>query len=196
MSLDFVNTYSQLINLSADADSSTFYSTEDYRKLQTLGPSLPTLSYPFPSAEANLVGESTIDVKLKSIRPPFKFTTELKAIPGSLSIYKLKNQLIDEVVSLKEAGICASNLKFMIKSKILTDTTTIGLLGDEVSITVMITQPSPNDTSKLLSDPEPELEAPKSISKGAWDKIESVISADLGPEAAKIAVSKFKQVSI
>lgn len=200
MSLDFARTYFQLINLSPDAPASSFYSTDEYSKLLTLGPSLPNYSYPLPTSKTAETSESTINVKLKSIKPPFKFSTELKNVSTSLSIYKLKCQLIEEEQVLSLAGAGPTNLKFMVKSKILTDTTTVGLLGDDISITVMVSQPVVEKASTPVVATEqvskPVAETSRSISSQTWSGIESLLTSDLGAEGAKATISKWKSVSL
>lgn len=198
MSLDFARTYSQLISLSPDAPANAFYSTDEYYKLLTLGPSLPNYSYPLPTSKNEEATESTTCVKLKSIKPPFKFTTDLKNVSTSLSIYKLKCQLIEAELVLSLAGAGPTNLKFMVKSKILTDTTTVGLLGDDISITVMVSQPvvekaSVPDVAEQVMTPVAEV--PKSISNQTWSDIESLLESELGAEAAKSTISKWKAIS-
>lgn len=200
MSLDFVRTYAQLISLSPDAPAESFYSTEEYHKLQTLGPTLPVISHPLPTHKVATESEATISVKLKSIKPPFKFSRELLGVSTTLSIYKLKCQLIDEESLLKQAGAGPEHLKFMVKSKILTDTTTMGLFGDELSITVVVTQPKslPKETEQILPSDEmdPEADVPKIISPKTWDEIESLVASDLGSEAARATIAKWKSVTL
>lgn len=198
MSLDFVTTYSQLINLSPDAPASKFYSTEDYAKLVTLGPSLPALNYPLPSGAQKAAQGSTISIQFKSIKPPFKFTTTLGQIRTSLSIYNIKSQLIQEVDALREAGAQPSNLKFMVKSKVLTDTTTASMIGDGSIITVMVSQPAQSQKVEAASElnaacTEPELEATEVVSDRTWREIETLLCADLRPETAQAVISKWKQ---
>lgn len=197
MSLDFVKTYAQLIRLSPEAPPDKFYSTDDYRKLQTLGPSLPALPYPLPVDQGTVTDESTTTLKLKSIRPPYKFSVELAMVSASLSIYKVKCQLIEEVEVLRVAAVKPSNLKFMARSKILTDTTTVGMLGDHVSITVMVSNPASQDVTSVASEAaglEPEL--PRVVSNQTWDQIEALLVPDLGREKAKSAVAKWKATTL
>lgn len=199
MSLDFARTYSQLISLSPDAPANSFYSTDEYSKLLTLGPSLPNYSFPLPTSRDSEASESTTHVQFKSIKPPFKFATELKNVSTSLSIYKLKCQLIEEEQVLSQAGASPTNLKFMVKSKILTDTTTVGLLGDVISITVMVSQPIVKKASlPVLATEEvaqPAADTPKDISNQTWTDIESLLTSDLGEEAARATISKWKSMS-
>ncbi|RKP31831.1 hypothetical protein METBISCDRAFT_26308 [Metschnikowia bicuspidata] len=195
MSIDFVKTYSQLISLSPDAPVEKFYSTADYHRLLTLGPSLPTLSYPLPSMEGKNAQESTTTIKLRSIKPPFKFSTELKGISTSLSIYKLKSQLVEDIDVLRNAGASPSNLKFIVKSKIVTDTTTVGLLCEDVFITVMVSQPLLDVKTDGVA-PEPEIQAPKVITAETWREIEGLLVADLGQDGARAAISAWKQTPL
>lgn len=200
MSVDFVTTYSQLISLSPDAEASTFYSTEDYLKLLTLGPSLPALNYPLPSGTHQEAQETTISIQFKSIKPPFRFTSTLTGVSPALSIYKIKCELVEEIDALKQAGAQPSNLKFMVKSKVLTDTTTANVLGDGAVVTVMVSQPVPSDkieaTAESTESKEPEIEAPKVVTERTWNEIETLLCSDLGPESAQAAVAKWKQVAL
>ncbi|KAF8002871.1 hypothetical protein HF325_002116 [Metschnikowia pulcherrima] len=189
MSVEFCRTYSQLINLSPDAAADSFYSTEDYNKLGSLGPTLPRLEYAFPKGTNSSSADASVSIQLKSIL--------------SLSVYKVKELLISAVDTLSLAGVTPSNLKFMIKSKVLTDTTTISSLvqeGTAISITVMVSAPAapakPSKTTDLTSDisADPSESVPLSLSAETWAKIQDVLMADVGAENGAIYLEKFKSV--
>lgn len=204
MSVEFCKTYSQLISLSSDASSGSFYSTEDYNKLGSLGPTLPKLEYGFPKTKNTGSADAAIDIQLKSIRPPYKFSTKLEAVLVSQTVYKVKDLLISSVDTLKLAGVSPSNLKFMIKSKVLTDTTSIASLvqeGTELSITVMVSapvNPTPSETKipeiANSAESDPSESVPLSLSAETWAKIGTLLVADVGAENGAIFLEKFKAV--
>lgn len=189
----FFNTYAQLVLLAPAAPADSFYSTEDYSKLQSLGPSLPKLPYPVPAAEAKGASDASVSVALKSIRPPYKFST-LLTVSLSDSVYKVKSELVESVEALKAAGASPANLKFMIKSKVLTDTTAISSLteGEDLAITVMVAAPTASATSP--ADPEPEIASAPTVAPATWAKIGDLLAADIGEEAANAALAKFRTV--
>lgn len=182
----FFSTYAQLISLSSDAPADSFYGTEDYSKLESLGPTLPKIAYALPKSEQAEADSSEVVLNVKSIRPPFKFSTQL-SVSVSQTVYKVKSELAVSVPALKEAGVTAANLKLMVKAKVLSDTTVFSSLassGDELAITVMVSPPAPV-TEKA---PEPV------VSGATWLKIYELVEADIGPERAKSTVEKFKSV--
>ncbi|GEQ72449.1 hypothetical protein JCM33374_g6136 [Metschnikowia sp. JCM 33374] len=201
MSVEFCKTYSQLINLSSDASPDTFYSTENYNQLNSLGPTLPKLEYAFPKSKSSAVSDAVVDIQLKSIRPPYKFSTTLKNVQTSQSIYKVKEQVIASVETLKQAGVAPSNLKFMIKSKVLTDTTSIvSLVQDsaaDVTITVMVSAPAPQPTAQeepgTIED-DPTESVPLALSEETWNKIHALLVADVGSANGKVFLEKFKSI--
>lgn len=199
MSASFVSTYSQLIDLSPEAPADKFYSPEEYYKLESLGPSLPKLKYPIPSLDTDSSAKKSIEVVLKSIRPPYKFSTTLADVSLSQTVYGVKTHVVESVETLRSAGVTALDLKFMIKSKVLTDTTALSslvLLEPQLAITVMVSapaapKPSADVTMKDAED-DPVVSAPPAISSATWVKIEQALAADLGaPEAAKV-LARFK----
>ena len=118
----FVNTYLELMQLSKNESLDKFNSTQDYNNLSSLGPSLPKCNYKFPEPQnVTKAAESTVTLKFKSIKPPFKFQTELSNIPVNFCIYKVKAQLIESLEILHNAGVTAKDLKLMIKSKVAQD---------------------------------------------------------------------------
>ncbi|CAI5759959.1 unnamed protein product [Candida verbasci] len=183
----FVNTYIELISLSNKQSSIDI----DYNKLQSLGPSLPKYNYKFPPSTANN-GESSYLLKFKSIKPPFKFTTELK-ITSNESIYKIKSLLIDQL-NLKKEGISPNDIKFLIKSKVVNDSINIDSLGlgsNEILINCMIT-PSTKPIEED-QDQDPDISEPLTISEDSWNKIYEIIQYNIKDvNKSKELIEKFK----
>ncbi|KAF3989290.1 hypothetical protein FT663_02837 [Candidozyma haemuli var. vulneris] len=195
----FFTTYSQLIRLSTDAAPETFYSTDDYHKLTSLGPSLPQVPAGFPKLAKTTAGETT-KLNFKSIKPPFKFAASLD-VPLESTVFNIKNELVETVATLKEAGATASNLKLMLKAKVLTDSTQIGSVAkanEELAITVMVSPPtaspekaSPAATPSATEDPDEAVLEPV-VTEATWAKIGSFLALDIGSERAQKAVAQFK----
>ncbi|QWW25286.1 hypothetical protein CA7LBN_004168 [Candidozyma auris] len=198
----FFTTYAQLIRLSTDAPQSSFYSTEDYHKLKSLGPSLPKVPAAFPKkSNGDAAGEKT-KLNFKSIKPPFKFSTSLEA-PLSSTVFNIKGELVEAVAALRDAGVTASNLKMMVKAKVLSDTTQIGSVAkanEELSITVMVSPPqtAPTPATEKREEEPTSTEDPEEaaldpmVTEATWTKIGSLLSLDIGPERAQKAVNQFK----
>lgn len=190
----FFSTYAQLINLAPDAPSDAFYGTDDYNKIDTLGPSLPKLPYVFPqSSDAISENEDVVTVIVKSIKPPFKFSTLLNGIPLGYSIYKVKTKLVEDVDVLKNAGSTPGDLKVMIKAKVVSDATVLSSLisGDaEISFTVMVSAPKPKAVDPAEEVPVANENA--TVSVASWQKIYDILVADLGDVEAKAALEKFR----
>ncbi|SGZ56779.1 CIC11C00000002685 [Sungouiella intermedia] len=190
----FFSTYAQLINLAPDAPSDAFYGTDDYNKIDTLGPSLPKLPYVFPQAsDAISENEDVVTVIVKSIKPPFKFSTLLNGIPLGYSIYKVKTKLVEDVDVLKNAGSTPGDLKVMIKAKVVSDATVLSSLisGDaEISFTVMVSAPKPKAVDPAEEVPVANENA--TVSVASWQKIYDILVADLGDVEAKAALEKFR----
>ena len=202
----FISTYAELMNLSKDAPSDIYYSTQDYNKLASLGPSLPKFSYKLPTGLVSSpeTVSTTISLKIKSIKPPFKFTTDLQ-VSSTTSIYKVKDLLIENTDSLK--GLKPTEIKLLLKSKVLQDTSVLSLIAGEatelnfncmVSPQPVSTAATPSATVSNNSD-DPVIETPKtvllhSLSDSAWLKIEQIVQQELGDlTKAKDVVQKFKE---
>lgn len=190
----FFSTYAQLIQLESPAPADAFFTTEDYHKIDSLGPTLPKLPYDLPAANTDTSSnDDVVTVNVKSIKPPFKFATLLNGVPLSSSIYKIKTRLVDEVDALKSAGAAAGDLKVMVKAKVVADSTLLLALvvGDaDISFTVLVSAPKAKSV-------EPAVEAPAekaSVSAATWLKILDLLAADLGDDAAQAALAKFKTV--
>ncbi|KAK6458799.1 uncharacterized protein RJT20DRAFT_123890 [Scheffersomyces xylosifermentans] len=196
----FVKTYLQLINLSNNAPVDKFNSTADYHKLESLGPSLPRFKLDLPKGGSTEDTERTVTLKFKSIKPPFKFTTDLVNIPISSTVYKIKSDLIEAVPTLKDAGVTPANLKLLLKSKVVQDTSTISSLPNlesEVSFNCMVLAPAPGaethketNNSTVESDPIPII--PIEIKQSTWNKIHEILKEDLGEKQAKEAFTKLQ----
>ena len=178
----FVQTYIQLMGLSENSSPNQFYSTHDYDKLQSLGPSLPKFTYKFPtSAGHKAEGASTIKLKFKSIKPPYKISYEFDASTSS-TIYKIKSRLVEEVDSLRSAGVTPKDVKLMLKSKVVQDTSTLATLAGEnteLSFNCIISPPKQVNASSSKIDNEPEVEIPTTLSSSALEQIHKIINQDI-----------------
>lgn len=191
----FAKTYLQLISLSDNVLPDQFYSTSDYSKLESLGPSLPTMKLPFPEVRSKGEDElETVRLQFKSIRPPFKFSSELSGVSTSETIYKVKTTLIDQVEILKSNNVLVGDLKLMMKSKVAQDSATIkSLLGDkidDISFNVMVSPPQ----VKPQVDEDPEIVEPTTILGKTWEAIYQVLKNDLGDSKANEVLAKFKSI--
>lgn len=207
----FVNTYLELMQLSKNESLDKFNSTQDYNNLSSLGPSLPKCNYKFPEPQnVTEAAESTVTLKFKSIKPPFKFLTELSNIPVNFTIYKVKAQLIESLEILHNAGVTAKDLKLMIKSKVAQDAAALSSLvntEEPISFNCMVSAPSggkPAATTSKTDEDDPELEAvsdpvsttatTSSISEAGWNKIYEIILQDIKDAGkAKELLAKLKQ---
>ncbi|RCK64963.1 Ubiquitin-like protein MDY2 [Candida viswanathii] len=179
----FIDTYLQLMQLAKNEPLDKFNSTQDYNKLESLGPSLPKFTYNFPTVERKSVQVSTADLKFKSIKPPFKFQVELTGIPVNYTIYKVKEKLIESVEALQ--GVTPADLKLLVKSKVVQDSTVLSTLED-TSFNCMVSAP------KVVKQEEvaPAVVAGPTIS---WDKIHDIILHDVKDDTrAKEIVDRFK----
>ncbi|CAK9441789.1 uncharacterized protein LODBEIA_P56570 [Lodderomyces beijingensis] len=212
----FVSTFVELMGLSKDAAPSQFYSTSDYNKLPSLGPSLPKFSYKFPhssqapAAAAAVHNTSPINLNFKSIKPPHKFSASLQ-VPANFTIYKVKQLLIHSVETLRNARLDPSGVKLMVKSKVLSDTTTLASLlssDDQAELSfscLVVSSGSANTTTKAPvagkseeQDPEQDLEdgaGPSSIiSSATWSKIAGLLSGDVkDPSRVEAILEGFKK---
>lgn len=196
----FFTSYAQLIALQPNAPPETFYSTEDYHKLKSLGPSLPQVPSGFPKASASSAQGETSKITFKSIKPPYKFNSTLE-IPLDLTVFNIKSQLAESVQILKDAGISASDLKLMLKAKVLTDSTQISSVAkpnEELAITVMVSAPTSTPKAATQSPDTPAAEDPAEaaaepvVTEATWAKIGLLLALDIGPERAQKAVAQFK----
>lgn len=186
----FASTFLQLISLSNNASPDTFCSTDSYSKLSSLGPTLPEIKAPFPRFDETATG-GTVKITFKSIKPPFKFSTEVQNVPLSYSIYKVKTDLIESLPELKLAGVEPTDLKFMIKGKVIQDTSTLSVvpgISETLSFMVMVSTPKPKEQSAAepaeLDDIVSVPDASKPVvSQATWKKIYDVLKQDLGDNA-------------
>lgn len=207
----FVNTYLELMQLSKAESLDKFNSTQDYNNLSSLGPSLPKCIYKFPEPQnVTEATESRVNLKFKSIKPPFKFQTELTNIPVNFTIYKVKAQLIESLEVLHNAGVTAKDLKLMVKSKVAQDTAVLSTLinlEEPISFNCMVSAPTgvkPVASSTRTDEDDPEVEAASDavsttattigISEAGWNKIYEIILQDIKDAGkAKELLTKLKQ---
>lgn len=195
----FVKTYLNLVTLSLDKPTSEFYSTTDYAKLTTLGPSLPLLKFPFPKASdaGDLEAEKRVSVLFKSIKPPFKFAAELE-VPVLLLVHRVKQLLIAAVPSLTEGKVEPHDLKVLIKSKVASDSSLLSAVVPEdataVSATVMVSAPKPVET-KAAAERFYDPEVSPVVTDATWKTIAEALAKDIGADAAGQLVAKFKTVA-
>ena len=203
---EFASKFLQLIGLSADAKSDQFYSTADYHKLSSLGPSLPKIKVTLPKGKSAQTSttENTTEVSLKSIKPPFKFSTQLSKVPVSHTIYKMKSDLIESLPLLKDANVKPTHLKLLVKGKVIQDTASLVSLvneGQAISFMCMVNQPTsePDNTADPTDDkiedviPVDVSNNSLVVSEDTWAKIYKVLVEDLGSEdLANKALAKLK----
>lgn len=183
----FIDTYLELMKLSKNEPLDKFNSTQDYNKLESLGPSLPKFTYKFPTPEGKSEQVSTVTLKFKSIKPPYKFLTELSEIPSNYTIYKVKVKLIQTVDTLK--GLTPADLKLLVKSKVVQDSAVVSKL-DDTSFNCMVSAPKVVKQEEKEIDPETSTIVSPTIS---WDKIYDIILQDVKDDTkAKQILDKFK----
>ena len=183
----FIDTYLELMKLSKNEPLDKFNSTQDYNKLESLGPSLPKFTYKFPTPEGKSEQVSTVTLKFKSIKPPYKFLTELSEIPSNYTIYKVKVKLIQTVDTLK--GLTPADLKLLVKSKVVQDSAVVSTL-DDTSFNCMVSAPKVVKQEEKEIDPETSTIVSPTIS---WDKIYDIILQDVKDDTkAKQILDKFK----
>lgn len=183
----FIDTYLELMKLSKNEPLDKFNSTQDYNKLESLGPSLPKFTYKFPTPEGKSEQVSTVTLKFKSIKPPYKFLTELSEIPSNYTIYKVKVKLIQTVDILK--GLTPADLKLLVKSKVVQDSAVVSTL-DDTSFNCMVSAPKVVKQEEKEIDPETSTIVSPTIS---WDKIYDIILQDVKDDTkAKQILDKFK----
>ncbi|KAK6878483.1 hypothetical protein K6H10_003197 [Candida tropicalis] len=183
----FIDTYLELMKLSKNEPLDKFNSTQDYNKLESLGPSLPKFTYKFPTPEGKSEQVSTVTLKFKSIKPPYKFSTELSEIPSNYTIYKVKVKLIQTVDTLK--GLTPADLKLLVKSKVVQDSAVVSTL-DDTSFNCMVSAPKVVKQEEKEIDPETSTIVSPTIS---WDKIYDIILQDVKDDTkAKQILDKFK----
>lgn len=195
----FVSTYLQLINLSNNTKLEDFNSTSDYYKIESLGPTLPKINVALPKASSTDKQERTISVKIKSIKPPYKFSTEINNISCSTTIFSLKSELIKNVPVLQEAGITPGSIKLLVKGKVSSDTLSLDSVSsdNEISFMAMVaaSASTPASTSEsVVTQDHVETKSIASITENTWSKIHSLIKEDLNnQEVADEYILKFKK---
>lgn len=199
----FVNTYLNLISLSEDAPADNFNSNSEYYRLSSLGPSLPKIKVKLPKKTTlghdNL--EKKIKIQLKSIKVPFKFNTQLEAVPVSATVYKVKSDTISDVPLLKDAGISPENIKILVKGKVLLDSASLHeFSGDQDQLTFMCTVSQPVAKESKPADPGDsdlndvalDKDTTPNIPESTWSKLNKVLIDDLGRQKADYVLGKFR----
>ncbi|CAK7896945.1 ubiquitin-like protein Mdy2p [[Candida] anglica] len=204
----FASAFLELISLSEDAGANEFYSTTEYGKLASLGPTLPKLKAVLPKkgAETSVAETRSFKLSFKSIKPPFKFSTQLVNVPETHTVYKVKSDLVEALPLLKDAGVTASDIKMLVKGKVIPDTSALSIVAvaasDEISFMCMVSPPKPQEvntveaTPSTLDDPEtvsPAAFSPGTIPQGTWTKLKAVLVEDLGSANAEIAFERLQK---
>lgn len=204
----FITTYLQLISLSTNSKASQFYSTSDYNKISTLGPTLPKIDISIPILGGSNVQEAEkINVSFKSIKPPYKFSVTLSDIPVTNTIYTVKSQLMEAVPDMTRDRLSASDIKVLVKGKVIQDTTLLADIanGNDVAFMCMVSRSSTgqaSDTPMLSESRDPsfsttedpiQLDSAFSLSQNAWNKIHTILEGELeNSELSRTILEKFK----
>ena len=194
----FPRAYLELIALSDDAPADRFFSTADYGKVETLGPSLPPIKLPLPAASARAASRR-LTVACKLIKPPYKFSTTLADVPDTRAVFELKADLVAAVEALRDAA--PADLKLLLKGKVLQDTATLASVaaGPELLLMCVVSRPAAAAADPDVADPADAAVAdlgaalaPPAVRDATWAQIESLLAADVGDAPASAAVKKFK----
>ena len=201
----FASTYLELVSLAQDESAGAFYSTSDYGKLESLGPSLPSLKVALPRTKGF---SSSTDVQLdfKLIKPPFKFNISL-AVSGTSTISRVKQNLISAVELLTSAGVTPAGIKLLVKGKVILDTALVASLGEgNVLIMAMVSAPKQSEVSTeaesaavaetvLSSAPTaPSASSDTGIPTATWSKIEQVLKEDLGADRGAVELRRLQGI--
>lgn len=203
---EFASKFLQLVGLSSNAKPDQIYSTSDYHKLSSLGPTLPKIQIPLPKGNSSQDNTSvnTSQVSFKSIKPPFKFSTQLTNVPVSHTVYKVKSDLIESLSLLKDANIKPTHLRLLVKGKVIQDTSSLAsLVNDDQDISFMCMVNQPTVESDIIADPTDDKidevipadvkSTSLVISENTWSNIHKVLVDDIGDEGlAKQALTKLK----
>lgn len=190
----FISSYLQLVSLSDHQDASFFNEVNNYGLLPSLGPSLPSIRGVLPSASSN-ANVATVKLNFKSIKPPFKFQTDLEEVLEIETIFNVKIKLID-ALKLNEQNVKPKDIKLLIKGKVIQDTEVVSNLASD-SFMCMITQ----SANTANDDPEPSITAVAStdmdvdlrIAESTWSKIYELLKQDLkSEEKASAMLNSFK----
>lgn len=125
--------------------------------------------------------ERLVKVNLKSIRSP-KFSVSVDNVAVSNNILMVKEQLLgDPDGPLADTNYQVTNLRFLIKGKVISDATSledvIGQDESELSFTVMLTQPPEPPSPEGEESPVPQT---LEINESLWADIRGVIVKRLG----------------
>ncbi|ANB12682.1 Mdy2p [Sugiyamaella lignohabitans] len=147
--------------------------------------------------------ESSVSVTLKSIRNP-KFVISFDDVPANDTVLSIKERLVgDPDGPLAEGGYATSNVRLLIKGKVISDSKTVGEVStategsDELSVSfvAMISQPDKEAISnkkEVGSEEEPEPVLPTVLSEAAWNDIHTTLQKHLSHDEARVALQKFK----
>ncbi|GMM34124.1 hypothetical protein DASC09_014490 [Saccharomycopsis crataegensis] len=148
----------------------------------------------------------TFTLKFKSIKPPYKFSTEFTS-DSTNTIYQIKEQLIAKIKTQDEklSGLVTSQLKFMVKSKVPNDSVQLkdidGVKNAEISFMVMVGKApvKPEEPSTVVpitsstSTPLNQQSAGLELTEKSWSNIYKVLAEELGEQNAQLAVEKLKK---
>ncbi|CDK28978.1 unnamed protein product [Kuraishia capsulata CBS 1993] len=173
---------------------------------------LSPYDYPAQKRPDNTQSGRSINLTVKSIRPP-RFTATVSASSKDL-VYNVKKQLVQSVPELKD--IHESQLKLMLKTKVLPDTTTLGSHvpdgEDALSLMVMVGKleagaensslvaaeavtPNPEKASKALSAEAMDVDL--KISETAWSKVYAILEGEISDKSRLDAYfEKIKSLAI
>lgn len=199
--LKFINNYLKLIKLSNDESSDSFTSTSNYSKIQTLGPVLPPFQLNIDFSDDNKDINKVRKLKLifKSIKPPFKFNTELTNVPSNFSIYNVKMSLIENQKNLKNVGLDPDEIKLLVKSKVISDTVTLDSIASsesQICFNCMINSRTNKQSKNTLekSVDKCDIDNKKSISATTWNKIYDLLKKEFTCETeAQQTLENFKK---
>ncbi|ODV96962.1 hypothetical protein PACTADRAFT_32461 [Pachysolen tannophilus NRRL Y-2460] len=202
---EFSQNLINLLNLTVPIPKYNDDYSRDLKQVSSLGitlakiPNLNNFQFQKNSNEiSNNNQERQIEVFFKSIKPPLKFTHKLNCT-GSSTIYKLKEDLINNLDLLKLNSISISCLKFLIKGKVINDNVflkdLINFTNDEkkipeISFMVIVgnnSTVSSRDTTPIpmnLEDPpiislqqEPNTSNINNLSEELWAKIGNQVAS-------------------
>ncbi|KAF5098297.1 hypothetical protein D0Z00_002097 [Geotrichum galactomycetum] len=131
-------------------------------------------------------------VTLKSIKAPkFAHTFAPLAVGAQYTVLDLKQRALDE--NLVPAG---SELRFLLKGKVLKDSGLVAELGDEgaeLMITVLVTAAaSPVVASPVVAEQEKPAAISLTVDEPVWTQIGQVLVTAYGPEKATLVLEKLK----
>ncbi|ODQ77093.1 hypothetical protein BABINDRAFT_163826 [Babjeviella inositovora NRRL Y-12698] len=194
----FISPFLQLLSLSGQPSIYTDTFQQDLSKIQSLGPSLPKLSTDAkkPKLSKSTEDDKVVNLTIKSIKPP-KFNQIISA-STSTTIYTIKEQLIAEAEEL--AGTQVEQLKFLIKGKVIADSTVLDALAtdtNKLSFMCMIGKPTTGlvPAAETVAHEEPELiveETVTSLTEDQWMAIHATVLKSYSVNQADAVVLRLK----